>query len=201
MKKYVLYDLEIIKAIPGKSKPIDGIEYCGGWGDHSNMGISVIGFCDFFVFDHDAFVIGDPQYVIGDEYGLQSFKQYANQNEGIIGFNSKNFDDKVMSASGFSITTNYDLLDEVRLAAYGSKSFQDAPQGHSYKLGLIAAVNKCSKTGDGANAAIEWQQGMHKKVIEYCMNDVAISAKILKLGLEGKLKDPNTGKMLQLRSL
>jgi hypothetical protein len=48
--KYILYDLEIKNAIPDKS-PIPGIEYCGGWNDHGNMGISVIGFCEILTGD------------------------------------------------------------------------------------------------------------------------------------------------------
>jgi hypothetical protein len=43
--------------------------------------------------------------------------------------------------------------------------------------------------------------GLHKKVVDYCLNDVAMTAAMLKLGLEGRLVDPNTGEFLQLRSL
>ena len=40
----LIYDIEIIKAIPSKNgERITGIEYCEGWKDHANMGISVIG--------------------------------------------------------------------------------------------------------------------------------------------------------------
>ena len=41
--KLVVYDIEIQKGILGKKeKPVPGIEYCNGWNDHANMGISVI---------------------------------------------------------------------------------------------------------------------------------------------------------------
>jgi hypothetical protein len=70
-----------------------------------------------------------------------------------------------------------------------------------YKLSKLGAINGLTKTGDGANAAIEWQMGLHKKVVDYCLNDVAMTAAMLKLGLEGRLVDPNTGEFLQLRSL
>lgn len=44
----LVYDIEIIKAIPQKDSPKkQGIEYCKGWHDHQNMGISVIGAYSF----------------------------------------------------------------------------------------------------------------------------------------------------------
>lgn len=200
MSNYILYDLEIVKAIPDRNPPLTNIEYCGGWGDHQNMGISIVGFCGILTIGGDI-IIGDPSFVTGDYYGLEFFKKLVDESEGLIGFNSKNFDDRVMAAAGIPVTTTYDLLEEVRLSAYGSTSFQDAPKGHSYKLSALGSSNKLTKTGDGANAAIEWQNGLHKKVADYCMNDVLMTAKMLKMGIGGTLKNPNTGELLQLRSL
>lgn len=210
--KYILYDIEIIKAIPDKS-PIPEIQYCGGWNDHANMGISVIGFCQILTGDDDPFAVLDtrdplssfaiskPDYLIGDEFGLAAFAKLANDADGVIGFNSRNFDDRVMLAVGYPVATTYDLLEEVRIAAYGSADFRGAPKGYSYKLGKIGEANGHAKTGDGANAAIQWQNGEHRAVIEYCLNDVAITAQLLNMGLRGNLKDPNTGEMLQLRGI
>jgi hypothetical protein len=212
--KYILYDLEIKNAIPDKS-PIPGIEYCGGWNDHGNMGISVIGFCEILTGDDNPASLLDaaeafgpltlcanpPDYLIGDDFGLEVFAKLVREADGLIGFNSRNFDDKVMAAHGYPMLTTYDLLEEARIAAYGSPSFQSAPKGHSYKLAHIGDANGHPKTGDGANAAIAWQSGQHRSVIDYCCNDVAITAALLRMGLGGNLKDPNTGKMLQLRAL
>lgn len=187
--KYILYDIEIIKAIPDKS-PIPEIQYCGGWNDHANMGISVIGFCQILTGDDDPFAVLDtrdplssfaiskPDYLIGDEFGLAAFAKLANDADGVIGFNSRNFDDRVMLAVGYPVATTYDLLEEVRIAAYGSADFLGAPKGYSYKLGKIGEANGHAKTGDGANAAIQWQNGEHRAVIEYCLNDVAITAQL-----------------------
>ena len=44
--KILIYDCEIIKAVPIDYKneaPIEGIEYCKGWDDHKNMGIRLLG--------------------------------------------------------------------------------------------------------------------------------------------------------------
>lgn len=44
MKKILIYDCEIIKAIRDPKKvDLAHIEYCNGWDDYENMGISVIG--------------------------------------------------------------------------------------------------------------------------------------------------------------
>lgn len=45
--KALVYDLEIINAVPGREKPIEGIKYCEGRHDHAGMGISVIGAFDY----------------------------------------------------------------------------------------------------------------------------------------------------------
>lgn len=206
MGQYICYDIEIIKAIPGKDR-IPNIEYCGGWEDHANMGISVIGFCriltgrDIVGYSSDSFRIANPEFLIADKHGLTVFESLANNADGVIGFNSVNFDDKVMAANGVNVTTTYDLLQEVRIAAYGSPNYQDAPKGYSYKLADLGAANRFPKTGDGANAAVQWQQGLHRTVIDYCMNDVKITAELLRAGVGGYLVDPNTGKALKLRGL
>jgi hypothetical protein len=50
-QKYAIFDLEIIKAIPPKDEAdrIPGIEYCAGWKDFENMGISCISFCELVI--------------------------------------------------------------------------------------------------------------------------------------------------------
>ncbi len=200
MSEYILYDLEIVKAIPDRNPPLANIEYCSGWEDHQNMGISIVGFCNILTLGGDV-IIGDPSFVTGDYYGLEFFRKLVSESDGVIGFNSKNFDDRVMAAAGIHVTTTYDLLEEVRLSAYGSIRYQDAPKGHSYSLAKLGAANGLTKTGDGANAAIEWQNGLHKKVADYCMNDVMMTAKMLKRGIEGELKNPNLPGNLKLRSI
>ena len=214
MTAYLFYDCEIIKAIPDSKSRLEGIKYCQGWTDHSNMGISVISYCqllsgadnpDMILNDVPSFTslsinICSTNYIIGDSYGLQAFATLAKHHK-MVGFNSRMFDDKLMAANGVNIQTEYDLLEEIRWAAYGSINYQDAPQGSSYKLAAVAEANNCRKTGSGENAAIQWQNGNHREVIDYCCNDSSISVKLLALGLHGRLIDPNTGKLLQLRDL
>jgi hypothetical protein len=199
---YLIYDLEIIKAIPNKKEtPLRGIEYCQGWTDYGNMGISVIGVGSLHVSGTDAktYRLGEPKYLIADEYGLGAFERMVNGADGIIGFNSVNFDDKLMAAQGVKVQTTVDMLEELRISAYGSSAYQDCPKGHSYKLAAIGEHNGYPKTGNGENAAIQWQQGKHKEVIDYCLNDVKITGELMVQFLEGVLVDPNTDLTLRPR--
>jgi DEAD/DEAH box helicase domain-containing protein len=185
--KILFYDCEIIKCLPdrlGARKP--GFEYCDGWRDFQNMGISCIGYSS-----------GLNGELIAS---IAPFEDFSAAFEGaiIIGFNSRDFDDNLCAANGIEISTHYDLLEEVRIAAYGSISWKNQPKGYSYSLGAIGEANGFPKTGSGALAPELWQQGKYQEVLDYCLNDVALTRHLFKLGLTGKLIDPNTGHFLKL---
>jgi hypothetical protein len=116
----------------------------------------------------------------------------------LIGFNSKNFDDKLLQANGINLSTDYDVLEQIRIAAYGSPNWQACPKGFSYSLEAITSANGFKKTGHGALAPQLWQDGKRQEVISYCINDCLITKEILLLGMNGLLKDPNTGNFLKL---
>lgn len=190
MENYVIYDCEIIKCIPTKEARFDDYEYCDGWHDHANMGISVIGYYQSHVDSYHAIVSSDlhnfPVVVAGCK---------------IVGFNSRSFDDRLMAANNMPVKTDYDLLEEVRIAAGFAAHYSSVPKGYSYSLDAIARANGMAKTGSGALAPQLWQQGKHQEVIDYCLMDVKITKTLLDLGMAGKLIDPNTGSKLQLKSI
>lgn len=191
----LIYDCEIIKAIPTKDSRIEGIEYCKGWTDYEGMGISVIGWK----------VNNQAARVSFSGWQFLEFLDFfcaLSENPKIVGFNSKNFDDKLLAANDLEgIETHYDILEEVRIAAGFGPGFRSVPKGYSYKLDAIAQANGMAKTGHGALAPVLWQQGKQQEVIDYCKNDVDITSAILDLGLAGELIDPNTGNKLQLAAL
>jgi hypothetical protein len=194
MIRYLIYDCEIRKLIPDRNASNDPrFDYCGGWGDHANMGISVIG-----TINQDG---NEMAIVPDDDYNHVDIIALEEQKALLIGFNSANFDDKLCQAHGINIHTDYDILEEVRIAAGFAADFRSVPKGYSYKLDAIVRANGMAKTGHGELAPMLWQQGKRQEVIDYCLNDVRITRSILELGLKGELKDPNTGKMLKLKSL
>ena len=208
MMNYLIYDCEIIKMIPPKGGVLDpNYQYCDGWHDHANMGISCIGWAHSNGSEGVLVCEGEWQEIWGSI--VSSNTQF------LIGFNSKAFDDKLVVASRFNefmisngnwwddqeFKTDIDLLELIRLAAYGSNSWKDCPKGHSYALGKIGAANGFPKTGSGELAPKLWQDGRQKEVIEYCLNDVRITRELFELGLRGELVDPNTGEKLALSGL
>jgi hypothetical protein len=201
----LIYDLEIIKAIPDKRQPlIDGILYCDSWVDYKGMGISVIS----NKFNSLATECDNSAL---DFYCKTTIIELHVGDICIVGFNSKSFDDKVCNANipdsekeiigDNPIKTDYDLLEQIRIAAGFQAHFQSVPKGCSYKLDALAKANNMAKTGSGELAPIMWQQGDKDGVRAYCAMDVEITSGILDLGLAGELVDPNTGKKLQLASL
>lgn len=194
MPKYLVYDCEILKCIPPKDAPLNpAYEYCKGWGDLKGMGVSVVSYARS---DGGEVAIAPHQ-----DYGSLKMFEKECQDCLVIGFNSRNFDDKLMQAHGLNVTTDYDILKAVRIVAFGSSRWQDCPKGNSYALGKIGESNGFPKTGNGELAPELWQQGKHDDVINYCLNDVRLTRHILALGLTGLLKDPNNGKLLTLPPL
>lgn len=101
--KYLIYDIEIVKAIPMKAEPrIPDIEYAEGWHDYANVGISVIGSYDYENDCYKAFL--KPEF--------KAFEMLASKRK-VVSFNGIMFDDMVCKAEGLNISTDYDILREV----------------------------------------------------------------------------------------
>jgi DEAD/DEAH box helicase domain-containing protein len=191
--KTLIYDLEIIRCIPGKVRFSD-FDYCDGWRDFANMGISVAA---YGWFDREDPIVFDW----ADDVARSSFIQAIKAADIISGFNSSGFDDHLLAANGVEVKTTYDILFECRLAAYGSFDYRDQPEGHSYALDPICRSNGLVKTGSGSLAPQWWQLGEKEKVRRYCQNDVRIEREVLRLALDGALVDPNSGQRLSVRPL
>jgi hypothetical protein len=193
MEDFLIYDAEILKMIPPKqeSDRVAFLDYCNGWHDHKGMGISCVGFGNAEM---------EWAWQLGDEAELADY--FCNDgSRPIVGFNSRSFDDRLMAAHGVGVRTDYDLLEEVRIAAGFSAHWGSVPKGFSYKLDAIARANGMAKTGSGELAPKLWQEGKRQEVVDYCLMDIKITRQMLLLGLAGELVDPNTGEMLQLRSI
>ena len=183
----IVYDIEIVKAIPGKGEaPIEGIEYCKGWHDHAGMGVSVIGVYDFVedrfrVFCQDNFI---------EFFGLTANRKY------LVSFNGVSFDNKVLNNQWTGLNDKwqmpvdgqYDLLQEI-WSAYGQRfkgSGLDA---------MCEANGLGGKTGNGALAPVHWQQGKIGSVIDYCLQDVKLTRDLFLLSQRGNIKNPKGGEL------
>lgn len=178
--KTLIYDCEIIKCIPPKDGNFDPtLQYCGGWRDFDNMGISVIG----------CWTNWDNQIWIFREGNFQTFQRLVNESDMIVGFNSIAFDDNLCRANGIKIKTDYDLLQEVWWAAGMPRQYVYGITRAGYNLNKLAKANLGkSKSGEGSLAPVDWQQGKYWKVINYCVDDVLITKAIWQK--RSRLKDP-----------
>ena len=192
MKKILIYDCEIIKAIRDPKKvDLAHIEYCNGWDDYENMGISVIG-VNFISEEGD--VIFNHNATLNRDLGIEAFQDGLDVTDILVGFNNQSFDDKLLKANGFVIpenAVNYDLLAEIWEGAGLGREFV-YPTHAGFGLDAICKANGLGeKSGDGANAAILWQKGKYQEVIDYCENDIKLTRKLFDLIQEtGEIKDP-----------
>ena len=189
----LIYDCEIKRGIPPRGEdPLPGIEYCEGWGDHANMGVSVTGVYEY---------LSGAYRVFCDDNVDEMMERMASADL-LVGFNSVGFDDKLLGATFedfCDITTpRYDLLVEVWRAA-GLKPKWGSPKTHGgFGLDAMCEANfGARKTGHGAMAPVEWQRGNIGSVIDYCLNDVRLTKMMFDRAMElHPLINPKGGKLL-----
>jgi hypothetical protein len=145
--KILVYDCEIIKAVPIDYKneaKIEDIEYCEGWHDHANMGISVIGTYNNWNKEQIAFVnyeamhMGYPSMEDLKLKTIKHFQDLLNECDILVGFNSIRFDNLLIEANGFTIPTHikqYDILQEMWQAAGLGPDF-------TFLIMLVIVLNK-----------------------------------------------------------
>ncbi len=192
----LVYDIEILKGILGRQETKqEGVEYCEGWHDKKNMGVTVVGAYDYLEERYRVFC--------GDNAG-DFLKLIAERHPLCIGFNNKAFDNEVMRATeGWDAPADdecYDILVETWLAAGLGPVYQSS--GHNgYGLDAMCHVNfGTRKSGNGAMAPVLWQRGNIGEVIDYCLNDVKLTKQLFDVILAGRpLKHPKGGPDLLLR--
>lgn len=181
----LIYDIEIVNAIPPKDPAdrIAGIVYCKGWHDFEGMGIAVIGAYDsvedaFRVFCRDNFT---------DFWGL------AMDQDLLVGFNNIGFDNRLLATLGFDFDRLpcFDLMRAVWDGA-GLAPTYDAGTHKGLSLDNLARANTgYCKSGDGAMAPVNWQQGHVGTVVDYCLTDVWLTRELVsKAFTRGYLMDP-----------
>lgn len=193
--KALIYDIEIINAVPVNNEPpVYGVNYCEGWHDHANMGVSVIGCYDYH----------EDRYRVFCNEGFPEFKALA-ADRLCVGFNSIRFDNAVLRACGIADLAEsncYDILRELWIAAgVGDADPFDFKLHGGYWLDATCERNfGTKKTGNGALAPVLWQQGRYGEVIDYCLNDVKLTKQLFDRALSGEpIISPKDGGNLTLQ--
>lgn len=195
----IIIDVEIKKAILGRNEePLPGIEYCAGWRDFENMGISCV--CTYDITTHLSRTFLEED--------LPALAAYI-RGKPTAGFNTRRFDLQLLARYGLQhgeksdwvwADPHYDMLEEIWLAL-GLNPDKYAPATHGgWGLDAVCgATLGIHKTGDGATAAIWWQQGKRGKVIDYCLNDVWMEGQLLLYILRGGIPMRPDGKSVRVR--
>lgn len=189
----LIYDLEIIKAIPPRDEAdrLPDIEYVSDWHDHQEMGVSVIG----------AIELESGRSRVFCEDNFDEFAELAEIHGVLVGFNNIPFDNAVLRASGIVDIPEgkcYDLLKETWSAAGLGPSFE-YPSHAGYGLDAVCERNGLGKkSGHGALAPVDWQRGNIGAVIDYCLQDCNITAKLFQLAMTSPLISPKDGSYLTL---
>lgn len=191
----LIYDLEIINAIPPKAgsgfQHEEGITYCAGWHDHDHMGISVLVAFDYLTQDVRVFC----------QDNLALFQRLVDQRDVVAGFNSIEFDNQVCAANGIHVPVakSYDLLREIWAAHGLGPTFRSRTHG-GFGLDACAQANGLAgKTGHGALAPVQWQRGEIGTVVDYCIQDVLITKRLLAKVMHGTFICPKTFHTLNIR--
>lgn len=165
--KTLVFDLEIKKAIRGKGEEfISGIEYCNGWGDKANMGISVL----------TAYSISADEYYIICDDNKDTLRNLCESHDFFVGHSALQFDVPV-------VALNWDIrIPEHKVYDTKVELAKAAPSGHKTGLSLddVCGINfGIHKTGHGADAPKLWQQGCIGRVHDYCLNDTKMTAMLV----------------------
>lgn len=190
----IVYDIEIIKGIPAKGEErIEGIEYCDGWHDHANMGVSVIGVYDF---------VEDRYRVFCSDNFNELWNLWKSRNTH-ISFNGVGFDNKVLlHIPEFPVLPGaYDVLREIWISlGYNPDKFYWKTHGGLGLDAMCSTNGLGGKTGNGALAPVMWQRGQIGAVIDYCLSDVKLTKELFLLSQAGPIKCPKGG-VLNLRRI
>jgi len=90
--KALIYDIEIVKAVPKAGKlVISDIDYCAGWDDKLNMGVSCV--C---AYDEE-----EKRPRIFFEDNKEEFEDLFMRRGILVGFNNRRFDNVVLAQSGW----------------------------------------------------------------------------------------------------
>ena len=200
--RVICFDIEVVKAIPQGGEPlIGGVDYCAGFDDKANMGVSVIAAVET---DTSDFTRTErlPHVFLKDNF--KAFEKLCDD-AFVVGWNSQAFDDKVLKESeGIEVVTDYDLLIECAVAEGHKRPIdrRDFRAAGGYGLDDIVRKNgQGGKSDHGKNAPIKWQQGRHGEVIDYCLRDAYLTAWLFNRVLKGySITSPRTGKYLYPRN-
>jgi len=207
--RVLTFDLEIRKLIPGKDGlRKTGFNYCDGWNDKINMGISF----------GAAYLDWVDEYRIYGEENIGKLINDMEESDIITGYNIIGFDMPLLSetwarvwAAGVRDTKTLDPekppqipQDKVYDPFHDIKKSLGNNYPKGWNLDNVAKSNlpDICKNGDGAMAPILFQQGRIAELATYVIQDVKVEKELFRYCWEnGTLKNDVTADVIKLRGM
>lgn len=190
----IIYDAEIKRCIPPKGGQLDlTLSYCEGWHDFAGMGIACL--CVWDCQENVPLVFCDDN--------LMEFQKLVDSRQVCVGFNSLRFDDQLLLANGITVPhyKSYDLLRELWVSDGLDPNNFDFKTHGGYSLENCCQVNfGIGKSGDGAQAPVDWQRGRVARVITYCMRDTMLTRRLFFRAVNngGAIYHPKTEEIVRI---
>jgi hypothetical protein len=196
----IIYDIETIRPVRPRdpAELLPGIEYADHWQDYRTMSIACICAYDyqadrFRVFGSYegaglSFTDNSPANSTCD---LERFAAFA-ANRTLIGWNNRFFDDRLLAAHGVDVVESWDIKAALMQAGCGGQ------RGNSLDAFAAANLTGAGKSMAGDMAPVWWQRGQRERVIDYCLQDVNLTRRLLdRLLHKGELVSPLDGRPIR----
>jgi hypothetical protein len=146
-----IIDVEIKKGILGRNEvPMEGIDYCSGWRDFPNMGVSVV--CTFDLLTRLTRVFLEEDF--------DDLREYIGKGP-TGGFNTRGFDLPLLKHHGIEVdeAEHFDALWRIWEAiGVDPARFEWRTHGGWSLDNIMQSTFGLSKSGSGAMAPVWWQQ-------------------------------------------
>lgn len=182
----IVLDAEIKKGILARNeKPVEGIEYCDGWRDFANMGVSVV--CTYDIHTHLTRTFLEEDF--------EELRLYLGD-QPTAGFNTRRFDLPLLEHYGITVNQerHLDALERIWITlGLDPDRFDWRTHGGWSLDAIMTATFGLAKSGHGAMAPVWWQQGRKGRVIDYCGRDVWLEGKLVSHILAGRPINKSAG--------
>jgi hypothetical protein len=183
--KHLVFDLEIARPIPMKGKTPD-------WSKVVDCGVSVCGTWLTNAIAPSIYILDNTRFP--DGHDAEALRRAFSEADTLVSWNGVGFDmgvlDGVLPGIMYESAAkrHVDLM-VIVAGIYGGMNPDEFMGGvpadwkdrwsinfRGFKLDDIArSTLRMGKTGEGAKAPIDWQNGLYGSVINYCMQDVALT--------------------------
>lgn len=167
-------------------------EFCTGFEDYENMGISCVSVWDLNT--------NTPFTFFDCPEDLDDLQELIKERDFIVGYNNIKFDNNLLRANGIELKPSFDLLRAIWKAAKLDPDNFNINTHKGYGLDSVSAINSgLRKLGQGTQAPKLYQDGKLGQLVRYGMRDVMMTRSVFLRAIKNDLVSPVTGKILEIK--